>query len=412
MSFEIPEPGLRPDDMVARAVALRSHLRDDQEKTELRSRYSEETHKLFTDAGFYRILQPHMFGGYEFDTQTFYRTIIEIARGCPSTGWMLCLGAGHALQLGSSFSQEAQTEIFGPDGHFVAPLSVGNFPGARPARPVEGGYRVSGKWRYASGVPYSTHFTGLADVEDADPADVRLIVVPRENYEILEDWGGLIGLKGSGSNSVVIDDVFVPSHHAVPIAQLMGEWPMTTELLPGGAIHDNPMYSGGFMGFAIGELTVVQVGAARAMLDEYEALLGSVPIVSMSGKDTTPRYTDHDFQRSFGMALGWVDGAHGIMMRAGEVYMDIAAKAVASGRPVSAEDHWRLYGMIQTAARLSWEAGELLYRTAGSGASLDGRRMQRYWRDLCAFRSNSVHQFDFRSRAVTQARFGIPIDRF
>ena len=67
--------------------------------------------------------------------------------------------------------------------------------------------------------------------------------------------------------------------------------------------------------------------------------------------------------------------------------------------------------MVQTAARLSWEAGELLFRTAGSGSSLDGRRMQRYWRDLCAFRSNSIHQFDFRARTVTQARFGLPIDR-
>jgi 3-hydroxy-9,10-secoandrosta-1,3,5(10)-triene-9,17-dione monooxygenase len=172
------------------------------------------------------------------------------------------------------------------------------------------------------------------------------------------------------------------------------------------------MYSGGFMGFAIAELTVVQVGAARAMLDEYEEMLGSMSTTSMSGNSSTKRYTDHDFQRSFGMALGWVDGAHGIMMRAGEIYMENAAKAVESGRQVSSEDHWRLYGMVQTAARLSWEAGELLFRTAGSGASLDGRRMQRYWRDLCAFRSNSVHQFDFRSRAVTQARFGLPIDRF
>ena len=99
MSLAVPEPHLRPDQMVARAVALRQHLRDDQAKTEARSRYSEETHTLFTEAGFYRMLQPRMFGGYEFEPQTFYRTIIEIARGCPSTGWMLCLGSGHALQV-------------------------------------------------------------------------------------------------------------------------------------------------------------------------------------------------------------------------------------------------------------------------------------------------------------------------
>ena len=412
MSFDVPDPGLTPDQMVARAVALRSHLVDEQEKTEVRTRFSEETQKLFTDAGFYRILQPRMFGGYEFDIRTFYRTLIEIARGCPSSGWLLCLGAGHALQLGSSFSQQAQEEVFGPDGHFIAPLSVGNSPGQRPAKPVDGGYLVSGKWRYASGVPYSTDFMGLAEVDGADPPEPIVVIVPRENYEVLEDWGELIGLKGSGSNSVVIDNAFVPSHHTAPIGRLMGESPMTTEVLPGGAIHSNPMYSGGFMGFAIGELTTVQVGAARGMLDEYERLLDSVPITSMSGNATMKRYLDHDFQRAFGMSLGWVDAAHGIMMRAGEVYMENARKAFDEGRPVTSDDHWRLYGMIQTAARLSWEAGELMFRTAGSAAALDGRGIQRYWRDLCAFRSNSVHQFDFRSRAVTQARFGVPIDRF
>ena len=183
---------------------------------------------------------------------------------------------------------------------------------------------------------------------------------------MLEDWGDLIGLKGSGSNSVVIDNVVRSGAPHRSDRQLMGEWPLTTKLLPGGAIHGNPMYSGGFMGFAIGELTVVQVGAARGMLDLYEEMLGSMSITSMSGNVTTKRYLDHDFQRSFGMALGWVDGAHGIMMRAGEIYMDLARRAVESGQPVSSADHWRLYGMIQTAARLSWEAGELLFRTAGS----------------------------------------------
>ncbi|HEY7625755.1 MAG TPA: acyl-CoA dehydrogenase family protein [Ilumatobacteraceae bacterium] len=408
----VPEPSLRPDEIIARAIALRQHLRDHQAKTEARSRYSEETHELFTKAGFFRILQPRKFGGYEFDTETFYRTIIEISRGCPSTGWMLCLGAGHALQVGSSFSEEAQAEIFGPDGHFVAPLSVGNFPGTRPARPVDGGYRLSGKWRYASGVPYSTHFMGLADLEGVDPPDgLLLVTVPRDSYEVLDDWGDLIGLKGSGSNSVVIDDAFIPAHHTAPVARLLGEWPMTTDLLPGAVIHGNPMYTGGFMGFAISELTSVQVGAARAMLDEYEQILASTANVSMSGNSAVKRYEVADYQRSYGMALGWVDAAHATMVRSGQLYMELAATAVKTGRQVSAEDHWRLYGMVQTAARLSWEAGDLLFRTAGSSASLDGQRMQRYWRDLSAFRSNSIHQFDFRSRAVSQAHFGLPVDR-
>jgi 3-hydroxy-9,10-secoandrosta-1,3,5(10)-triene-9,17-dione monooxygenase len=411
-----PEPNLRPDEMIDRAKALRDHLRDDQAKTEARTRYSEETHDLFTRAGFYRILQPRKFGGYEFDVGTFYRTIIEIARGCPSTGWMLCLGAGHALQVGSSFTEDAQAEIFGSDGHFVAPLSVGNSPGVRPLSPVDDGYRVSGKWRYASGVPYSTHFMGLADLQDDGDGNgseppLMLITVPRDRYEILDDWGELIGLKGSGSNTVVIEDVTIPANFVVPAADLLGEWPMIDHLLPGAEIHGNPMYTGGFMGFAISELTSVQVGAARAMLDEYEQILSNTNTVSMSGNSTRRRYEEADYQRCYGMALGWVDAAHACMVRSGQLYMELSAKAVATGRPVSSEDHWRLYGMVQTAARLSWEAGDLLFRSAGSTASLDGQRMQRYWRDLSAYRSNSVHQFDFRSRAVTQAHFGLPIDR-
>ena len=148
-ALPVPEPGLTPAEVIRRAEALRPRLLDDQAATEERTFYSEETQKLFTDAGFYRILQPRMFGGYEFDIRTFYRTIIEVARGCPSSGWLLCLGAGHALQLGSFVLAAGAGRIFGPDGHFIAPLSVGNFPGQRPAKPVDGGYLVSGKWRYA-----------------------------------------------------------------------------------------------------------------------------------------------------------------------------------------------------------------------------------------------------------------------
>ncbi len=301
--------------------------------------------------------------------------------------------------------------MFGPDGHFVAPASVGNSPDLRVAVPVDGGFRVTGKWRYCSGAPYSTHFMGFVPVEGSDPPDVRVVVVQYGEYEMLDDWGKLIGFKGTGSNSVVVNDAFVPDHLAVPIAQLVGEYPTTTELLPGAAIHGNPMYTGGFMGFAIGELVTSTVGAARAMLDEYEEQMSVAAVPSANANSPMMRYEESDYQRVFGTALAWVDGAYGIMMSEADVYMRLATTAMETGRPVSVEDHWRMYGMMQTAAKLAWDAGELLFRTAGSTAALDGQRMQRYWRDLCGFRTNSFHQFDFRARNVTRARFDLPIDR-
>ncbi len=70
----------------------------------------------------------------------------------------------------------------------------------------------------------------------------------------------------------------------------------------------------------------------------------------------------------------------------------------------------RLYGQHMTVQKLAWEAGDLLFRTSSSSGAKDGARMQRYWRDLCAFRSNGYHQHDFRAHTITQARFGLPVE--
>src|SRR5262249_50878581 len=117
----VPEPDLTPAQMLARAEALRPLLLEEQAATEDRGFYSERIHEEFRAAGFYRMLQPRRFGGYEFDLPSFARVIVEVARGCPSSGWCLCLAAGHAMNVASLFSEQAQAEAFGPDGEFRAP---------------------------------------------------------------------------------------------------------------------------------------------------------------------------------------------------------------------------------------------------------------------------------------------------
>ena len=118
-TIPVPEPDLTPREIVARATAMRPRLLELQAETEERTFYSEEIHEAFKEAGFYRILQPRRFGGYEFDMPTYFRVIMEITRGCPSTGWCLCLGGAHVLQVPSMYSEQAQDDYFYPDGHFV-----------------------------------------------------------------------------------------------------------------------------------------------------------------------------------------------------------------------------------------------------------------------------------------------------
>ena len=152
---------------------------------------------------------------------------------------MLTLGSGHALQIGSYFSEDAQAEIFG-DGHFVSPASFA-FQDAL-AEPVAGGYRVRGTWHFCSGAPYATHHVGLAPTPEDDR--VVVVVVPRKDFTVLDNWGDLIGLKGSGSHSIVVEDALIPASHAIPIEQFLAFDVTTT---PGYELHGNPLYGGAFV---------------------------------------------------------------------------------------------------------------------------------------------------------------------
>jgi len=116
-----PEPGLRPETVIERARALRPMLRAQQDEADERGWYTDEIHQAFLDAGFYRIVQPKMFGGYEFDVTTFATVVMEIARGHPSSGWCYCLGSSHSLVVASHWSEEAQRELYGKEGHLRAP---------------------------------------------------------------------------------------------------------------------------------------------------------------------------------------------------------------------------------------------------------------------------------------------------
>src|SRR5262245_50251007 len=124
MTARAESVGFTADDLVARADGFRDWLLDEQAATEERSYYSHDLHEAFAEAGFYRMLLPRRYGGLEIDVATFYRVISSIARGCPSTGWMLALGTAHGLQGASYWPAEGQDELFTEPG-FLASASFG-----------------------------------------------------------------------------------------------------------------------------------------------------------------------------------------------------------------------------------------------------------------------------------------------
>jgi 3-hydroxy-9,10-secoandrosta-1,3,5(10)-triene-9,17-dione monooxygenase len=401
-----PEPGLTPKEMVARAASLREKLRAQQDENDERGTYSPELHEDFIKAGFYRCAQPKMFGGYEFDLPTFYKTMTEIARGHPGVGWCLGLAASHAFEVASHWSEQAQIELFGKDGHFIAPHRA---PPMGTLAPVDGGYMMNGTWDYCSGVPYATHFIGGCFIRrDGEPPKHAHAVVPNGSYTILDDWGGdrVLGMRASGSNSVKVENIFVPEHHVGYLSAGLGSSPEGMEHGTSGTrLHGNPMYLGRLAGPFHATLVMPVVGAARAALDEYEEIIRTRKTLSMP---QIPRYQHADFQRSYGQALTLTDAAEALMIKGCEMYQDYCERWAKNGTPISIEENMRLWGVIQHAGRMACDAVELMFHTAGSAPARKGHRIQRYFNDVAMYRGHSSSQFNAYQSGLARLHFGLP----
>jgi 3-hydroxy-9,10-secoandrosta-1,3,5(10)-triene-9,17-dione monooxygenase len=398
-----PDPALTTQSVIARAAALRPMLRMQAEDNERRGHYADSLHQAFRTAGFYRLLQPRSMGGHELDYSTFFRTMLEISRGHPSTGWCLTLAASHAPLVAAHWSEEAQLEIFG-DGHFAAPHRV--LPGGSCER-VQGGYLVDGVWPWSSGIPHSTHFIGTTALEDAQggPPHLLNVVVPKGQYTILDDWGGdrTLGLKGSGSNSVRLEKVFVPEHMSAPAeAQHRLLDPSGTQ---GTRLHGNPMYLGLVLAPYQAALVTPIIGAALAALDEYHDIL----LTQLTPMPPRVRRADAaDCQRPYGEATAMTDAAQAILLQSMQQYTELGERWQRSGQAATAEEQLRLVGQLQRAGQLACEAVELLFHTAGSSAARQGARLLRYMGDVQMYRGHVSAQTPTYGGYIGRARLGLP----
>ncbi|MEV8636709.1 acyl-CoA dehydrogenase family protein [Streptosporangium sp. NPDC051023] len=376
-----PEPALTPLEVIARAEAIAPTLVGRQSETEHRTYYSQETHREFAAAGFYRILVPRRYGGYEFGIDTFMRVTMALARGCPSTAWMYCLGATHAIAAATLFGEEAQAEIF-RDGDFICPATI--VPSGSAVRTAEGDWVLNGTWNYCSGAPYATHFIGHALVrpaEDQPPAPM-LFIAPRSQWRRLDDWGRQLGLKGSGSHSITVEDGRLPAAFALPGVHLSEA--TVTGGTPGRDLHGNPEYGGGPLSYMVLEIASLAVGIARGALDVYGDLMRSrntllPPIVG--------RAEDPDYQFWYAEASGMIAAAEAGVFGAIQQWRDLCAQGPAA---FTREQDLRITTICRHTIRLCWTAVEsYLFPTAGSSSVRQGERLERVWRDMSMLHSHS-----------------------
>jgi 3-hydroxy-9,10-secoandrosta-1,3,5(10)-triene-9,17-dione monooxygenase len=398
-SIPVPEPGLTQEEMVQRAQDMIGVLRERQEECERIGRLPDETSREFIEAGFYRILQPRRFGGYEFDLPTFTRVAIALARGCPASGWTYTLTAGHAHMLAALWPEEGQIDIYGADGEVRMP---GRFrPGT--ATPVDGGYRVSGTWDYVSGCDSATHLAFgfmLGDDPSAGELATDFIgVVDYADCEIIDNWD-VLGLRGTGSKRVVVEDVFVAEHRTIDSIFRIDAPPAA-----GRTVHEGPIYrEGGIAGLIFSETASVAIGTAWGVLDLYEESLRKrkttvLPLIPMTEHAQYPRF--------FGEAFQSIDVAEAALLQSDYDYMDWSRRAAAGEIEYGRDRDFRLMLRKQYCAKLAYDAVNLMMRTNGSAGMRGGAMWQRLQRDMTVLMTHNTVQPELAADSFGRMHFGL-----
>ena len=225
---------MTPEKYLERVRGLLPAVRERAVQAERLRRLPDETFADFQEAGLFRCLQPKRYGGYELDPGTLYQAIMEIGTVCGSTAWILGVVGVHNWHL-ALFAPEAQEDVWGKDTSIQ--LSTSLAPTGTVKR-VEGGFRLHGRWSFSSGCDFC-HWAvlgGIApSIQDGAPPDARTFLVPRQDYTIDDTWHA-VGLCGTGSKDLVVDDAFVPEYrtHSYRDAFYLTN--------PGAVVNDAPLY--------------------------------------------------------------------------------------------------------------------------------------------------------------------------
>jgi len=193
-----------------RAIALAPAIAARAQEVDEQRFVHEETIEELHEAGLFRAYQPKAYGGDEASPEDLVAATIEIAKACPSTAWVLIILNVHHWEM-AHMSKQLQDELWADDPRTLISSS---YASQGTARPVDGGYIVTGRWRSSSGVVHSKWAIIGADVEVDGRTVPHNFVVPLNEATVLDDWY-VLGMCGTGSRSVVVEEVFVPSHRVI-----------------------------------------------------------------------------------------------------------------------------------------------------------------------------------------------------
>jgi 3-hydroxy-9,10-secoandrosta-1,3,5(10)-triene-9,17-dione monooxygenase len=373
--------------MIARARAMIPVLRERAPQGERERRLPKQTIADMQAAGLFKVLQPRRWGGYELDILTYYEIQMALGEGDMSVAWVYGVVGVHPWFVALLDDRAAQ-DIWGRDD---TTLICSSLMPAGVAKHADGGFRVSGRWKYASGCEHC-EWTLLGGTVEGRPDDRRIFVIPNSDYAIVDTWH-VPGLKGTGSHDIVVADAFVPEYRTQKYSDNFRGYG------PGLALNTSPLYRLPFGQVFFRGVSTGAIGALQGMLDAYLDY-GKKRIGRATG---TPASEDAVVQLLCAETAVAIDEMKTILHRNFKALEGYAARAEMP--PLKQRVEYKFHNAV-VAERCSLLAARL-FKAAGTAGIAADLPFGRIMSDITVGRQHISNQFEQAGKSYGAFLFGI-----
>jgi 3-hydroxy-9,10-secoandrosta-1,3,5(10)-triene-9,17-dione monooxygenase len=394
----LPKAGSAPviscEQALASVRALAPKLRERSALADRTRRIPEETLRDLHTCGLMRVLQPRRVGGSELPWVSLIDIGSGLAVACASTSWNWVNYAVHHWML-AFWPVETQDAIWNADRDMLIASSV-VFPAGKANR-VPGGYRLSGRWPFSSGVDQSQWNMLGGIVQDGEhPGEYRIFLLPRSDYRIIDNWH-VMGLRGTGSNDVEAEDAFVPEHRTLAVEHTRGG-----SKHPGAAINTGAIFRIPIFATFPYMLTGIALGVAQGAYDDFLAGMRN-RVARYSGKQLADMTA---IQVKIAEAASCIDIARTIMRTHCEDAQRFAERNEVPD--LSTKVKWRRDGAFT--AGLCERAVDVLFKCGGGAALFDDHPLQRAFRDVHAATAHISMIWEPQATTYGRVALGLPCD--
>jgi len=369
-------------------------LRERADEAERLRVVPEASIKEIEETGFFRLLQPKRFDGLEADPVEFYTAVRDIAGACGSTGWVCSVVGVHPWQV-ALFADEAQQAVWGSD---TATRLSSSYAPTGKAVLTDGGYLLSGKWSFSSGCDHCSWVLlgGLVFNSDGQVVDFRTFMVPREQYQVVDVWN-VVGLRGTGSNDIVVEETFVPEAFTLS----MGDTGRCFG--PGQEQNPSDLYKLPFHSIFTGTITTPIIGMAMGAYAEHVEMQNKRVRAAYAGEKAS---LDPFAAVRIARASSDIDAAWALLVN----NLREEQAHVAAGEKIPLRLRLKVRRDQVLGTQRAIDALDSLFEASGGRALAEGTYLQRAWRDAHAGRVHAANDPERALQMFGAHEFGHKID--